>query len=198
MATDLEAVPFITCLKLAEIVQKPFKIYGRENLALVISGIGKANAAMAALLLSFKFSPAIIYNFGSAGALKDNFPLGGIYQIKKGTEPDRPPFKAIKIPYYTPHRLTGFDEAVLATQDQAIIDPQKRKELSSVADLADMEGGAVVQACKKIQTPCVLFKFVSDTPEYSKSDNIITNIEKYRDGFASFVIESVLPQTPFP
>lgn len=198
MASELEAVPFIACLGLSEIVQKPFKIFGGKNLALIISGIGKANAAMAALLLSFKLSPGIIYNFGAAGALKDNFPLGGIYQIKKGTEPDRPPLKNIKILYYTPLRLEGFEEAVLATQDQAVVDPKKRKELSSIADLADMEGAAVVQACKKVQTPCVLFKFVSDTPEHKRSDNIIRNIEKYRDGFASFVRKNVLSQTPFP
>jgi adenosylhomocysteine nucleosidase len=198
IASELEAAPFISRLGLQEFIQKPFKIYAGKSLALIISGIGKANAAMATMFLNFKFFPGAIYNLGAAGALKDTFPMGGIYQIKKGTETDRPPFVDEKIPYYTPYRLKGFDEAILATQDRAVIKPRERIELSPYADLVDMEGGAVVQACKKFQTPCILFKFVSDTSEHKKPDSIIRNIEKYSDDFAAFVTESVLPQTPFP
>ena len=47
MATMLEAEPLIESLKLSKIEDKPFMLFQSTEHILVISGIGKANAAMA-------------------------------------------------------------------------------------------------------------------------------------------------------
>jgi len=62
-----------------------------------------------------------------------------------------------------------------------------------VGDLVDMEGAAVVQAARKLATPCVLFKFVSDTPDHEKEADVIARIREFGPVFCRFVKDSVIP-----
>jgi Nucleoside phosphorylase len=57
---------------------------------MVISGIGKAHAAAAACYGCLTFVPKTVVNAGAAGALDSSHPAGGIYQISKIIEHDRP------------------------------------------------------------------------------------------------------------
>ena len=90
IATSLEAEPFIKALKMREIEDRPFPVYGCDNIFLSISGIGKANAAMATAYMCSKFDPKWIMNLGAAGATQASRELGDIYHIEKVIEPDRP------------------------------------------------------------------------------------------------------------
>jgi hypothetical protein len=56
-----------------------------------------------------------------------------------------------------------------------------------------MEGASVVQACRKFRTKCFIFKFVSDTPEHTKSGDIVENIRGYRAVFYEYFLDSVMP-----
>ena len=194
MATRLEAEPFIEEFNLKEIEDQPFPIYGRGDIILAISGIGKANAAMVTAYTCTKFHPEWILNLGAAGATENSRELGSIYHIERTVEPDRPHLKT-NTPYVQfPSVLPGFKKAVLATQDKAISDPKTFREIAPIADLVDMEGASVIQVCRKFGKRCLLFKFVSDTPVHvSQGDIIIDHIKKYSESFCEFISNSVVP-----
>lgn len=68
MATLLEAKPFIKGLALKRISARPFPVYQGGDLVAVISGIGKANCAMATACACLEFNPRVLVNLGAAGA----------------------------------------------------------------------------------------------------------------------------------
>jgi adenosylhomocysteine nucleosidase len=194
MATLLEAQPFVEKLALRLYEQKPFEIYGNEKFLLVISGIGKANAAAACVYLLMTKRISCVFNLGAAGALDDTHPMATVCHISKIIEPDRPCLKS-GIPHeHQPDILEGFQTASLATQDKPVITAEDRKQIALKAEVADMEGASVVQTCRRFQTKCYVFKFVSDTPE---NHAIIKNIEYYREDFCSFFCESLCSTVHF-
>ncbi|MDY6881468.1 MAG: hypothetical protein SV686_14605 [Thermodesulfobacteriota bacterium] len=190
LATMLEAEPFIQGLSLEKSQNVPFPIYTNDSLRLIISGIGKVNAATACTYVVLRYHPGIIVNLGAAGATKDQCPLGESYHIKKVIEPDRPHLRTGRPYEHTPTTLEGFQEVTLATQDKPVLDPQERKTVH--AELVDMEGASVVQVCRHFQTECYLFKFVSDTATHTESKHIRENIEQYRNLFFTFFCSQVL------
>ena len=183
MATMLEARPFVERLGLEKQERKPFEIYGNGKLALIISGIGKANAAAACSYLILRKKPSFVCNLGAAGAMSAEHSLGEIRHISKVLEPDRPELKSGRPHEHRPDVLKGFPTAILATQDKPMKSLEERKAVSLLAHLADMEGAAVVQTCRHFGTKCHVFKFVSDTPE---DHAIVKNIKRYRDNFCEF------------
>ncbi len=194
MATLLEAEPFIEALALEKQADEPCPVYRRENLFLGISGIGKANAALATTYACLKLRPGLICNLGAAGATKESLPLGSIYQINKVIEPDRPSLKNGLPQVHHSQTLPEFKTAILATQDRTIKTFEERRETALHADLCDMEGSAVIQTAAKFNIPCHLFKFVSDTPHPDEQDNIVERIKGLRASFCDFFIDAVLPK----
>ena len=193
MATLLEAKPFIGGLSLTRLESKPFPVYRNINHILIISGIGKANSAIACAYACLKFTPFCIVNLGAAGATGNKHALGEPLHIKMAFDCDRPQFKSKSPHKLTPEVLEGFSYAKIATHDRPVLDPAERKKLSKTVDLIDMESASVIQACNKFKTLCYVFKFVSDTPEHTRDNDIVENIRKYRNPFFSFFRESVLP-----
>jgi len=193
MATHLEAKPFIGGLSLIRLESKPFPIYRNKNHILIVSGIGKANVAMSCAYSCLRFGPFCIVNLGAAGATGNGHTLGEPLHIKKAFERDRPQFKSKSPHKHMPDILKGFSYATITTFDRPVLDPAERQKLSKTTDLVDMESASVIQACKKFKTKCYIFKFVSDTPEHSRDDDIVENIKKYRNAFFIFFRESVLP-----
>jgi len=193
MATMVEAKPFVLGMDLKEREKKPFPVFQNNNTLLVISDIGKANAAMATAYCCQKFKPSCIFNLGAAGASGFSHPLGEIYQIDKIFEYDRPKLTSEELTIHKPDVIDGFKTATLSTSDRAIIEAEERKEISVFAHLMDMEGASVVQACRMFDTKCHVFKFVSDTPEHTEDGDIIKNIRSYRTPFCDFFLRSVLP-----
>ena len=192
-ATDTEAAPFIKGFSLNLNEERPFKIYDNDNHVLIISGIGKANSAIAASYTIWKYSPACVFNIGSAGAVKNNIKLGDIFHINKIVELDRPRVSDGKIRIITPKKiLQGFSTAALATQDRVIISPEDRAEVSKYADIVDMEGASVMQACRLWHVDCYLFKFVSDTPEHKNTGEIRANIREINESMYEFFVNNVL------
>jgi len=192
MATMLEAKPFIEGISLAQIERTPFPLYKNNNIFLILSGIGKANAAMATFYVCRKIKPDCIFNLGAAGAADFTCSLGEMFHIIKIFEFDRPQFKSGKPRIHTPLILNGFNTAKLATSDKAVLDPDERKLISKSAGLVDMEGASVVQACRIFQAKCCIFKFVSDTPDHTCDSDIVKNIRQYRRQFCEFVLNSVI------
>jgi adenosylhomocysteine nucleosidase len=192
MATFLEAKPFIENLDLKQEQKHPFPLFANAVLRLVISGVGKANAAMATALYCHQFKPACLGNFGAAGALSPKNPLGEIFQVVEIREFDRPHFKTGDPHLFRPHLLEGFQNATLATSDRVVVHGDERHRISQIADLVDMEGAAVVQAARRFKTPCHTFKFVSDDPGDETGEGIENNIRKYRTKFFEYCHDQVL------
>ncbi|NJL60470.1 MAG: 5'-methylthioadenosine/S-adenosylhomocysteine nucleosidase [Desulfobacteraceae bacterium] len=148
----LEAQPFIEQLSLQPCICAPFGLYRHKHISLVISGIGKTNAAMASAWLILTEAPKLIVNAGAAGATDTRSELGSIYQISEVIEPDRMIFEAYD---NIPDQIRGFPSAVLATQDKPLKLPEDRKMLSADAQMTDMEGASVVQVCKSSKFPVI-------------------------------------------
>jgi adenosylhomocysteine nucleosidase len=196
MATMLEAKPFVLEMSLRQIRKEPFRLFHNDGILLIISGVGKANAAMATAYICLKFKPACICNLGAAGAAHSRYNLGEIFHIQKIVEPDRPDLKTKTPSVHKPDLLKGFKTTILATSDRAVLDPKERKTISMDADLIDMEGASVVQAGRTFMKKCYLFKFVSDTPDHALDQDIVDHIRFYRKKFYDFFRDCVRPVLP--
>ena len=193
-ATMTEAKPFVQGMALEKLENVPFSVFQKGPIVLVISGIGKANAAMATVYCCQSFEPAFICNLGAAGATDSSLALGDIVHVTEAIEYDRPELRSDKPHVHTPHILKGFPFAKVATQDTPVMAAEKREEIASYAGLVDMEAASVIQACRKFQTPCIIFKFVSDTPDHTSGDDIVRHIKQYRTSFYEFFQKSVMPR----
>ena len=194
IAMKIEATPFTTGLGLERLENSPIPVFKNQDIAVVISGIGKSNAAMAATYSCLTFSPAWICNLGAAGAVDPALSLGDILQIAEITEFDRPRLQPEGFFTHKPDRISGIKTASLATQDRPILSPDKRQTLSRQVQLVDMEAAAIVQVCKKFAVPCHVFKFVSDTVQHTEGDDIIANIRQYGQSFFSSFHKQILPK----
>ena len=179
MATRLEAEPFVRDFGLKEVNKGRMVFFEGEGIILVISGIGKTNAAIATTYCCMAVHPRWIVNLGAAGAAKTSLRIGDIFHVTSVIEYDRPLFSREGPRLHRPHVLPGYREATLATQDRPVITPDLRAEVAPFADLVDMEGAAVVQAALRFETPCVLFKFVSDTPALPGVADLMQSIGRH-------------------
>jgi adenosylhomocysteine nucleosidase len=193
VATQPEAQPFIEALGLQAIHKVPCPIYTAEGFVFALSGVGKTNAAIATTYLCCTFHPFLILNLGAAGSTGTGCRRGGIFHVTALCEPDRPRFPSDEPYRHRPEVLPGFNEATLATQDRPIINKEDRAAVSLHADMVDMEGAAVVQAARRFAVPCLLFKFISDTPEENDMAETLQYMRDYSKAFCRFVVEQVLP-----
>lgn len=193
IATMLEASPFVEGMALKQSEEVPFAVYQKDNIVLIISGIGKANAAMASAYCCQVLNPAWICNLGAAGATDYSCTLGEVYHVTEAIEYDRPEFESRRPHVHIPHILEGFRTTKVATHDTAVIDPERRREIALYAGLVDMEAASVIQACSKFETRCIIFKFVSDTPDHTNDAEIVEHIRRYRTSFYKLFYDSVLP-----
>lgn len=193
LATMLEAMPFLIDLKLEEYETGPFPVYGNDCLRVIISGVGKANAAMACSYFIYRHDPCVLCNLGAAGATDSRLELGQCRQIERIIEPDRPDLDTGLPHEQAPAVLEGFPSVTLATQDQPVREAAERGKIARLAELVDMEGASVGQTCRHFAKPCYVFKFVSDTPAHGLSSDIRTNVSLYREAFYLFFRKNVLP-----
>lgn len=193
MATMLEASPFIKGLALKKIADKPFPVYSSDNLLLIVSGIGKVYAALAASMLIREYGVETILNIGAAGGLRLGFQTGEILHITEVIDYDRPMLINKDIRILKPDILPGFKNASLATLDRPVITPEDRELVGRFADIIDMEGAGIIQACRKLGAEAYFWKMISDTAEHTKDADIISNIKTMIDVLYIYVLEKVIP-----
>ena len=140
--------------------------YSGHDFRLILSGVGKTNAAAAAMLAIASGADRIL-NFGVAGGLTPQTKIGTFWQICRAVQYD---FDLSKIngtqigtldEYQTPYfpLQTGgrFPSASFASGDD---DADVLRALR--ADIRDMEGAAVAHIAFAAGVPCFMFKSVSD------------------------------------
>ncbi len=194
MATMIEAGPLISSLYLSPAGEGPVRVFSADGgPVLAVSGIGKVNAALAAEYLVLKYGADAIFNIGAAGATGNGLHTGDIFHIDAIIEPDRPRIMNRSQRSSAPDTLDGFPMASLATLDRPLVSASERASVAGRADLVDMEGAAVLQACRMFRARCYLFKMVSDTPEHESDTQIVENIRRLASPLADFFVGKVLP-----
>jgi adenosylhomocysteine nucleosidase len=190
-ATYKEAVPFLNNEAFAAIAEKPFPLYRKNNLYIIISGIGKVNSAIAASYAISEYKTERMINLGSAGSLVENYAVGDILHINKSLEYDSRSVKNPRHKYLIPDIIEGIPSASLVTGDSPVISLEERKRISEFGTLVDMEGASFLQACRAFNSESYLFKVVSDTPGNSDLNEIIQNIKKTREVLYRYIIENM-------
>ncbi|HRX45929.1 MAG TPA: hypothetical protein P5120_00275 [Spirochaetota bacterium] len=193
MATMLEASPFIKGLALEKTAEKPFPVFSSDSFELIISGIGKVYAALAASILIREYGLLRLINTGAAGGLRTGFNTGDILHITQVVDFDRPKLINKKIRLMKPDILPGYKNATLATLDRPVITPEDREAVGQYADIIDMEGAGFLQSCRTFGAEAYIWKMITDTAEHDKDADIIANIKLLIDDLFNYIMDNVFP-----
>lgn len=141
--------------------------------ALVHSGVGKVNAAIASCAALQEFKPTMLVNYGTAGAVGNA--ARGLVEVGRVIQRDM-----LAVPL-APRGVTPFDAAAFeivnahatlrcATGDSFVTssDPWL---LEQGVDLVDMELFAIARVCQRAHLPWRSFKFVTDEAGAAAADD---------------------------
>ena len=149
------------------------KLCGRD-VAVIVCGVGKVNAACGAQMAADRYAADCVINVGVAGGLNDGCKVGGIYAVSHAVQYD---FDLVQLNGTPMGTLNEFEDRYLplsvaggcpqrrlATGDRFDDDRRDYELLTGDmrADIRDMEGGAIVQACIHANVPVYSFKAISD------------------------------------
>ena len=179
IAMESEAAPVLANMQGAEceiICDK--KVYRgslcNRKCAVIVCGVGKVNAACGAQLAADKFGAEAIINIGVAGGLNQSLKVGQIYSIEYACQYDFDLVQLNGTPlgtlnefegrWMTLETAGGYQFKKLATGDRFNDDRRDFLMLTEAfgADIRDMEGGAIAQACIHAGIPFFSFKAISD------------------------------------
>lgn len=141
--------------------------YVPDGVPLVLTGIGKVEAAALTAAAIARSRPDLVLNIGTAGALRPG--LTGVFLPSTVVNHDlsADAIRALGHDAVDEIGLPDGDGTVLATGDLFVTDPAARDRIAERAHLVDMEGFAVARACHLAQVPCRLVKVVSDAADDS-------------------------------
>jgi adenosylhomocysteine nucleosidase len=142
--------------------------YLGTDLPVLITGLGKVNAAMALTraLTAATEEPSTILNVGTAGALRDG--LTGLHVVRRVIQHDLDGDLLRSLTDQTfgpPLDLAEPTGVILATGDTFVAEVATRARLATRADLVDMEGYALVAVADELGIPIRMVKYVSDSAD---------------------------------
>lgn len=149
---------------------KPEAAYVPEGMRLVLTGIGKVEAAGLTAAAIAQERPDVVVNVGTAGALRPG--VAGLYTPSRVVNHDlsATAIRALGHEAVDEIEVPGGDGTVLATGDLFVTDPVARDVIAERAHLVDMEGFAVARAAQLAGVPFRLVKVVSDGADDSALD----------------------------
>ena len=134
-----------------------------SDLPVLVTGVGKVNAAVALGQVLGEHSPARVINLGTAGAVRDGITGTQIIGTVLEHDLDDASIHALTGIHATePIELDTSSGIVLATGDRFISTSEDRSRIGARAHLVDMEGYAIAKACKVAGIPLTMVKQVSD------------------------------------
>lgn len=147
--------------------------YVPEGVPLVITGVGKTNAAIEmtrALLAYGDTADLTVLGIGTAGALQDG--LAGLQFPSTVLNHDlnADAIRAIGLEPEERIEVSSGDGSVLASGDVFVHDGDLRAALSLRADLVDMEAYGVALACRRFGVDLEIAKHVSDNADEGAFD----------------------------
>lgn len=139
-----------------------------DSIPVVITGLGKTNAAMNLTRALMGFSQKQrreleVINIGTCGALQPG--LRGVFEpgVVINHEMNGDAIRALGYDPVERRTVPGGDlDVVLATGDVFVADTTLRDQLAQRAMLVDMEGFAIAVVCEEFGVPYRLVKHVSD------------------------------------
>lgn len=186
---------------------------GRSEVVLVMSGVGKVNAALCTQVLIDRFGVGAVINTGVAGGVADGLTVG---DIVVGTDCVYRDMDVRPLGYEL-GQVPGMDtltfpiderlatNAVLAAESEGLKDRVVRGRVASgdtfVASVeekdfvrdnfgaacADMEGAAIAHACYLNHTPCLVMRVISDTADGAAAEDYPTFKVQAANACASIV-----------
>ena len=196
IAMKSEAAPITDCMQgVQENTLCGRAVYGGrlcdEETHVIVCGVGKVNAACGAQIAADLLGADAIINIGFAGALNNSMEVGGIYAIEYACQYDFDLVQLNGTPMGTLNEFEdrwlplavagGYQRKKLATGDRFNDDAGDFKMLTEDfrADIRDMEGGAIAQACIHAGKPLYSFKAISDIAgSGSTTEQYLGNIKK--------------------
>jgi nucleoside phosphorylase len=169
-ATRREAQPFLSMSMAKQRTERPLPllqptIASRMDSIVVISGMGKVAATLAAAHLVVAYRVSALLNAGLCGRLtgNDGLAIGDLLRISSAVEGDCDRFGLSEPAVVCDNRwFKAFRAARLVTCDRPVFDRERRVRLASIAELADMEGAAVARVAQRYRIPCAMLKGISD------------------------------------
>lgn len=151
------------------------------------TGVGKVNAAMAAMEVIRERAPKKIINFGTAGALTER--LSGLVQVGVVFQRDMD-VRAIGFAL----GQTPFEEAgEIMLQSEGVSCGTGDQFVSAVpeleTDIVDMEAYAIAKVCVKAGVDFECWKYISDSADGSASGDWEENVAKGAELFAKVLIK---------
>lgn len=163
-----------------------------SELPVLVTGIGKVNAAIAVSTILGEFSPSRIVNLGTAGALRDG--LSGTFVVGRVIQHDfdDPGLYSISGLHFGEPIDVADEGVTLATGDLFVSDPELRAKLATQADLVDMEGYAVARAATVAQVPVTIVKQVSDPADASAAKTWRQTLDECAEQLGAWTRETLL------
>lgn len=185
-----------------------------KTIVVVMSGIGKVNAAMCTQLLIDEFKVEAVINTGAAGALADGITVGDLVVSEDALEHDMD-CSPLGDPKGTIPRMKEsifradkklIDAALKAANkvidgkaitgrvvsgDQFIASTEARNELKSLfnGSCAEMEGAAIAHVCYVNEIPFVVIRNISDSADGSADVSFEEFCKTAADNSGKIVIE---------
>lgn len=179
VAMEKEAAPILEVMRVRRFLNFCGKrvltgeLYG-VRCGVVVCGVGKVNAAMGAQIAIDELGAEVIINIGYAGGLNGSLEVGKMYEISHAVQYDFDltqlngtkigTLDECKENFLALDALSLYPLKKLATGDRfndSLADYKLLKDVLK-ADIRDMEGGAIAQACMHANIPCLSFKIISD------------------------------------
>jgi len=157
---------------------------------IVVCGMGLEAAARGAEQLIDQYRPEMVLNVGICGALgtpanapagesSQGLAAGDLLRVSHVVNGDATlagePTEEIEC---SPGAWGEMGRARLASVSEPVFEDDRRRRLSSVADVVDMEGFAVAEVCRRRDVEIVMLKGVSDGADGSGKRDIVRNIGK--------------------
>lgn len=169
--------------------------FAERNIAITCSGIGKVNAAMAAMMLVEHFHAELLLVVGTAGKL--NGLDGSCFQIVEAVQGDYGASRAEGFVHYRAgswpigeahaepfHAATmpdtGLAKVRIITSDCFVESADHGKRLHNAlhGDIVDMETAAVAQAAARMDVPWAAIKATSDNADGNSAGDFQTNLKR--------------------
>lgn len=198
-ATYEEANPTLKALEASSSNQKD--LFTVSNGYILITGMGMlAAASQTALHLPLVQE---VWNFGIAGALRDDLPIGTICQIHSVSKlyilPENADAYTMDM---TKNIFPVFSLASkgvkLISSDFPIHQPNVRAQLAKNYQIVDMEGYGIAFAAAQAKKPCRLWKLVSDFADLEGEKLIVQHIDRLAEQISEVIKNEMAITEPFP
>ncbi|GGP13736.1 5'-methylthioadenosine/S-adenosylhomocysteine nucleosidase [Oceanobacillus neutriphilus] len=186
-----------------------------KQVVLLLSGIGKVNAAMSATILHERFNPDKIINTGSAGGFADNLDVGDVvistevlhhdvdataFNYAYGQVPGMPASytaspELIKLAggvvqesdIQAEFGIIATGDSFMQREDQIAVVRERFPEMLAL----EMEAAAIAQVCYQYKTQFVIIRALSDIAGKESSVSFDVFLEKAAKNAADVIIKMV-------